>query len=74
MKKLVFLAAILLMLTGCSTKYDTIPNKDISVKVRSIWVDVDYDSRVCVDSIPLEPLPAIEHNGIEPLDTIVPPH
>ena len=43
MKKLIFLVAIALSMAfiGCSTKYDTIPNKDVSVKVRSIWADID---------------------------------
>ncbi len=56
------------LLTGCSTKYDTVANKDIAVKVRSIWVDVDYDSRVCD---PLPPLPPLPNDGLPPLRRIV---
>jgi len=74
MKKLIFLAVVgVFVFTGCSAKYDTIANKDISVKVRSIWADVDYDSRVSEDPKPLKPLADIEYNGFEPLEPIVPP-
>ena len=68
MKKLFILFAMILLFTGCSTKYDTIPNKDISVKIRSIWADVDYDSRVCPEE--LKPLEELEGGIIEPLEPI----
>ena len=67
MKKLLVLA-MALMLMGCSTKYATIENKDVSVKVRSIWADVDYDSRVCPEQ--LKPLPALNSGKIKPLDPL----
>ena len=72
MKKLfILIIAVSWMFSGCSTKYDTIPNKDISVKVRSIWADVDYDSRVCPEELePLEPLEALDGGIIEPLEPI----
>ena len=73
MKKLLTLMAIVaLVFAGCSTKYDTIPNKNVSVKVRSIWIDCDYDSRVVVpdELAPLDPLPDLEGPVIEPLETI----
>ena len=60
MKWVVLLMAVILM--GCSTKYDTVEGKDISVRVRSIWADVDYDSRRC------EPLPPLDSEGLEPLE------
>jgi hypothetical protein len=60
MKWIVVLMAVTLM--GCSTKYDTVDGKDISVRVRSIWADVDYDSRRC------EPLPPLDSDGLEPLE------
>jgi len=53
--------------SGCSTKYDTIANKDVSVRVRSIWADVDYDSRVCESTKPLEALPELKESTLEPL-------
>jgi len=60
MKWIVVLMAVALM--GCSTKYDTVDGKDISVRVRSIWADIDYDSRRC------GPLPPLDPGGLEPLD------
>ena len=69
MKKLfILIIAVSWMFAGCSTKYDTIPNKDISVKIRSIWADVDYDSRVCPEE--LKPLEELEGGIIEPLEPI----
>ena len=67
MKKLLVLA-MALMLMGCSTKYATIENKDVSVKVRSIWADVDYDSRVCPEQ--LKPLPVLNSGVIDPLEPL----
>ena len=69
MKQLLVLVIIMAwMLVGCSTKYATIENKDVSVKVRSIWADVDYDSRVCPEQ--LKPLPALNGGKIKPLDPL----
>ena len=66
MKKLFVLTVLFsLILTSCSTKYDTIENKDVSVKIRSFWGDVDYDSRVCPEQ--LKPLPELKESGIVPL-------
>lgn len=64
----VCLVACLIALAGCSTKYETVENKDISVRVRSIWADVDYDSRVCGE---ITPLPELNEEGLiklEPLE------
>jgi len=60
--KYLLIVIMLAVLSGCSTKYETVANKDISVRVRSIWADVDYDSRRC------EPLPPLDSDGLEPLD------
>jgi len=54
-------------LTGCSAKYETIQNKDISLKVRSVIVDIDYDSRVVIMPEALLPLPDLEKGKIDPL-------
>ena len=66
---LVVLMAITFM--GCSTKYDTIANKDVSLKIRSFWADADYESRVvtpdCDDKIFLPELPPLDYEGLKPL-------
>jgi len=65
MKNLILLAvALACMSAGCTTKYATIENKDVSVKVRSIWADVDYDSRVCPGQ--LKELPELNNDGVIP--------
>ena len=84
MKKLV-LVLVCLLLMGCGvgsqnsgalSQYDTIAHKDISVKVRTFGVDVDYDSRVAIDPrelhpmAPLEPLEEVKPSAIEPLEEL----
>jgi len=56
-----------LILSSCSTKYETVSNKDISVKIRSIWADVDYDSRLCPGLEELKELESLEAGNIEAL-------
>jgi hypothetical protein len=63
-----YLLILILLCVGCSTEYNTIEHKDISLRLRSPVVDIDYDSRVCPlgelkGSIigPLKPLEAIEN-------------
>ena len=69
MKKLFLVLAMVFMLTGCATQYETIANKDVSLKVRSIWADVDYDSRVCPEAC-LQLLTPLTDKGLEPLKAI----
>ena len=64
--RLFIIMLCLMALTGCSTKYATVEGKDISVKVRSIWADVDYDSRV----IPLPTLPELNDEGLTELEPL----
>lgn len=60
----------LIGLTGCSTRYATVDGKDISVKVRSIWANVDYDSRVINEVKPLEPLESLDETGLTKLEDV----
>lgn len=59
MKNFIILFGLALVLAGCSTRYATVEGKDIVVKVRSIWADVDYDSRVCSEVDKLKELKPI---------------
>ena len=70
MKRLLSVLVLCFMLTGCATQYETIPNKDISLKIRSFWVDCDYNSRrvICAEDIDL--LPPISSDGLEPLEVL----
>ena len=79
MKKIFILAVMALVLSGCvgsydsNTRYETIDHKDVSLKIRSVMVDLDYDSRVAVNPGELnsmEPLPDLKEGGIKPLEPI----
>ena len=58
MKKFLILVVLAAMfsLTGC----ETIAHKDVSLKVRSGIVDVDYDSRVAIDPEKFKRLKALD--------------
>jgi len=62
---------LVLMFVGCSTKYETVLDKDISVKVRSIWADVDYDSRRCPGLEERQELQALKTGDVEPLVSLM---
>ena len=64
MKRLILILIAAMFLTGCSFKYDTV-DKDISLKIRSVVVDADYDSRENMDE-----LVPLEDSEIEPLEPI----
>jgi len=86
MQKLILVLIAVFFLTGCGgigsqsgdsiTQYNTIAHKDISVKVRTFWVDVDYDSRVALDPKELypmdtlDPLKEVKPSDTEPLDPL----
>ena len=70
MKKLFIVLVMGFMFTGCATQYETIPNKDVSFKLRSIWADIDYDSRRVDGAEELSLLPPISSDGLEPLEAL----
>jgi len=73
MKNLFLLVAAILLLTGCTTQYDTIAHKDISLKIRSLPVDLDYDSRVAIDPrelYPMEKLEPLDDSTYKPIEPI----
>ena len=70
MKKLLLVLVLCFMLTGCATQYETIKNKDVSLKIRSIWADIDYDSRRVDGAEELSLLPPLSNDGLEPLDAL----
>ena len=70
MKRLFLLVVMGLFLTGCTAKYETIQHKDISLKVRSAIVDIDYESRVALNPgelKPMEPLPELKGSNTKPI-------
>jgi len=50
MKKLLILITVIFLLTGCSTKYETV-DKNIYLKIESLPVDLIYISTQCPEPI-----------------------
>jgi len=83
MKNLALIILVSLFLIGCGgigpqTQYPTIDHKDVSLRVRTFWADVDYDSRVVTvpEPIypldPLDPLKGIKPSSLDPIEPLNP--